>query len=138
MNAPPPPARLLRLLLTAATFSPPRHHHQTWRWCGLPPYATSTSRRQSRAACVTIQAPFTACSLWYDHNPIAVCLLRESPCFAGRSPEHEHCSGKKIAVNVVHPARLRRPLTNDVPEHCFCFCFCFFFSFPTLLSYTVY
>ena len=48
-----------------------------------------------RAACVTVQAPFIAFCLWHDRNPIAICLLRESPRFAGHLPEHEHCSGKK-------------------------------------------
>ena len=52
-----------------------------------------------------------------DHNPIAVCLMRESPCFAGGPSEHEHCAGKKIAVNIFYAARLRRSLSNDVPEH---------------------
>ena len=85
-------------LSVAATCSPTRHHHQTttgsWRWRALSPYATAASQRQLGAACVTVQAPFTSCSLWHDHDPIAVCLLRESPCFTGRPPEHEHCSGK--------------------------------------------
>ena len=114
------------ILSTAPTFSPTWHHHQTTtgplRWRALSPYDTAASRRQSRIACVTVQPPFTACSLWHDHNPTAVCLLRESPCFAGRFPEHEHCSGKKIAVNVFYAARLQRSLSNDVPEHLF-FCF---------------
>ena len=95
MHAPPRPACLLRLLLTTATFSPSRHHHQTWRWRTWSTYATAASRRQSRAACVTVLAPFIIFSLSHDHNPIAMCLLRESPCFAGRFPEHGHCSGKK-------------------------------------------
>ena len=124
------------MLSTAATCSPTRHHHQattgSWRWRALSPYATAASQRQSRAACVTVQAPFTACSLWHDHNPIAVCLLRESPCFAGRPPGHEHCSGNKIAVKFFGAARLRRPLSNDVPELLFLF-FSFFF-FPKLFS----
>ena len=30
-------------------------------------------------------------------NPHAICLLRESLCFPGRLPDHEHCSGDKIA-----------------------------------------
>jgi len=39
-------------------------------------------------------------SLWYDQNLIiAVCLLRESLCFAGLPPMREHCSEEKIAVN---------------------------------------
>ena len=59
----PPPACLLKLLLTEATFSPSRHHYQTCRWRALSPYATAASQRQSRASCVTVQAPFTACSL---------------------------------------------------------------------------
>ena len=59
---PPPPACLLRLSLTAATFSPSRHHHQTWRWRALSPYATAASRSQSRAACLTVQAPCIAFS----------------------------------------------------------------------------
>ena len=57
------PACLLKLLLTAAAFSPLRHHLQTWRWLALSSYATAASRGQSWAACVTVQAPFTACSL---------------------------------------------------------------------------
>ena len=81
MHALPPPACLLRLLLTAATFSPSRHHHQTWRWCAWLPYATAASRRQPRAACVTVQAPFTACSLWHDHNPIRSLLAQGKPVF---------------------------------------------------------
>ena len=60
MHAPPPPAWLLRLLLAAATFSPSRRHHQTLRWRALSPYATAASPGQSRAACVTVQAPFVA------------------------------------------------------------------------------
>ena len=120
------------ILPTAAAFSPILHHHQTmtgsWRWRALSPYATAVSQRQTLAACVTLQAPFTACSLRHDHNPIAVCLLRESPCFAGRFPKHKHCPGKKIAVSVFFAARLRRPLSNDVPLRAF------FFSFLKLLS----
>ena len=30
-----------------------------------------------------------------------VVVLWESHCFAGRSPEHEHCSWTKTAVNVL-------------------------------------
>ena len=63
MHVPPRPACLLRLLLTAATFSPSRHHHQTWRLRALSPDATAASRCQSRAAFLTVQAPFTAFSL---------------------------------------------------------------------------
>ena len=63
MHAPPSPAYLPRLLLTAATFSPSRHHHQRWRWRALSAYSTAASWRQSRAACVTVRAPFTAGSL---------------------------------------------------------------------------
>ena len=62
MHAPPPPACLLRLLLTPATFSSSWHHHQTWRWRALSPYATAASRSQSRAACLTVQAPCIAFS----------------------------------------------------------------------------
>ena len=113
MHAPSPPACLLRLLLIAATFSPARPHHQTWRWRGLSPYATAPSRSQSRDACLTVQAPFTAFSLT---KPKPQCNARESPCFRRAYPGHEHCSGEKIAVNVFHAARLRQPLSNDVAE----------------------
>ena len=110
------------ILPTAAAFSPILHHHQTmtgsWRWRALSPYATAVSQRQTLAACVTLQAPFTACSLRHDHNPIAVCLLRESPCFAGLPPEHEHCSRKKIPVNDCYAA-----------EH-----FLFFVALPKLFN----
>ena len=54
-------------------------------------------------------------------------MLRESPCLAGRLPEHEHCSGKKIAVHVFYAAILRRPLSNDVSNS-----FSLFFSSPKL------
>ena len=46
----------------------------------------TASQRQPRAACVTIQAPFTAGSPWHDHNPIAVCLLRGNSFVAGLPP----------------------------------------------------
>ena len=68
-----------------------------------------------RAACVTVQAPFIAFCLWHDRNPIAICLLRESPRFAGRFPEH--CSGKKISANIFYTARFRRSPSNDVSEN---------------------
>ena len=126
---------------TAATCSPTRHHHQTttgsWRWRALSPYATAASRRQPRVACVTVQAPLTACSLRHDLNPFSVCFLRESPCFACCLPEYEHCSGKKIAVNVFDAARLRRPLSNDVPdEHLVFFLFFVHFRNSLLLKLT--
>ena len=46
-----------------AMFSPSRHRHEMCRWRALWPYATAASRRQSRAAGVTVQAPVTTCSL---------------------------------------------------------------------------
>ena len=58
-----------------------------------------------------------------DHNPISICVLRESPSFAGRQPEREreHCSLENKKLNVFYAARVRRPLSNDVPEHYFLF-----------------
>ena len=111
MYAPPPPAGLLRMLLTTATFSSSRHHHQTWRRCTWSPYATAASRRQSRVACVTVQAPFNAFSLSHDHNPITICLLRESSCFAGRLPEHEQLLWGKNSRKQFFTAR-----PSTVPE----------------------
>ena len=78
----------------------------------------------ARAACVAVQAALTAYSLWHGHNTIAVLLLRASLRFAYRLPENDRCPRKKTAVNVFYAARLRRPLSNDVPEHLF---FLFFF-----------
>ena len=51
----------------------------------------------------------------------------EISSFASRLPEHERCSGKKIALNVLDAARLQRPLSNDVREFFF-----FFFSVAKL------
>ena len=61
----------------------------------------AVSQRQPRDAFVTVLAPFAACSLWHDHNPVAVYLLRESLCFAGRPLEHEHCCGKIASTFVM-------------------------------------
>ena len=96
MHAPAPPAVRLRLLLTTATFSPSRHHHRTWRWHAWSPYATAASRHQSRAACVTVQTPFTASSLSFEHNqPHSLQFTHGKPLlFCWASPEHEHCCGK--------------------------------------------
>ena len=77
-------------------FSPSRHHHQPWRSRALSPYATAVSRRQSWAACVTVRVPFTAFSLWHDHNPIHCNLLAQGKSLIrGPSPEHERCSWEK-------------------------------------------
>ena len=54
--------------------------------------------------------------------------------FVGRFPENEHCPGKKKAVNVFCATRLRRPLSNVVPEHCFLTDFFHFVSFPKLFN----
>ena len=56
-----PPACLLRLLLTAGTFAPSRQHYQTdVERHALSSYATVATRRQPRAACVTVPAPVAA------------------------------------------------------------------------------
>ena len=97
MHAPPPPAYLLRLLLTTATFR--RQGITTRRGVARLAALRYGGESASVPGCLCDgtggTSTLTACSLWYDHNPIAVCLHRESPCFAGRLPDHEHCSGKK-------------------------------------------
>ena len=105
MHAPPPPACPLRLLLTAAKFSPSRHH-QTWRWCALLPYATAVSQRQSRATCVTAQAPPTA----------FICDMTITPL-------HFACSGKvpvllalSIALGQKQPSTFLCGETSTAPE----------------------
>ena len=137
MHAPPPHACLLRLLLTTATFSPSKHHHQTWRWRTWSPFDTAASRRLSRAACVTVQAPFIAFSMWHDHNPLQFACSGKVPVLRAVSLSMCIALGKKVAVNVFYAARLRRSLSNDVPEHLF---FLFFFRFrnsliPDITSY---
>ena len=66
--------------------------------------------------------------LTHDYgNPIAVCLLRESPCFAGGLPEHEHCSGNTIRSR----QRLLCGETSTVPEQQF---FVFFVGVQKAIS----
>ena len=84
--------------------------------------------------CLCDGAPSTAFSLWCDHNPIAICLLRENLCFAGRLPEHEHCSGKKTAVNVFMRRDFDRPWATTSESIWF---FGFFHFRNSLLPHTM-
>ena len=59
----------------------------------------------------------------------------KAPVFAGRFPEHKHRSGKKIAVKVFLAARLRRSLSNDVPDKHYLFLFFFRNSLQYHVSY---
>ena len=99
MHVPPPPtACLLRLLLTAAMFSPSRHHQQTWRWRALSPYTTSASRSQSRAACLTVQAPFIAFLCDKTKTPEQCSCSGKAPVFGG------HTLGTSIALGNQKPS----------------------------------
>ena len=53
-------------------------------------------------------------------------LAQGKPGFVGRLSEHEHCSGKKLTIKVFYAARIRRSLSNNVPENSF---FVLFFYF---------
>ena len=110
MHAPLPPACLLRLVLTAATFSPSRHHHQTWRWRALSPYATAASRRQSRAACVTVLAPFTAFVCDKTKTPEQCSCSGKAPVFGG------HTLGMSIALGNKKPSTLSMRRDFDGPR----------------------
>ena len=116
------------IVLTTATLSPSRHHHQTWRWRAWSPYSTVASRRQSRAACVTVQAPFIAFLCEITITPLQFSCSGKAPVLRAVSLSMS-IAGKKIVVNVFYAARLRRSLSNDVPEHFF-----FFFSFPKFFT----
>ena len=124
------------ILSTAATCSPTRRHDQTatgsWRWRALWAYATAAGQRQPLPACVTVQAPFTACSLWHHHNPVL------QFAFSGEAPflraVYLNTSialqrKKNIAANVFYAVRLRRPLSTGVPELLF-----FVFVFVSFLK----
>ena len=65
MHAPPPPgpACMLRLLLTAATFLAVKASPPDVEMARLVALRYAVSRRQSRAACVTVHALFTSFSL---------------------------------------------------------------------------
>ena len=111
---------LLRWLLNAATFWPSRHHQPPDVEMACPVSLRYGSELTSVPGCLCdgTGTSFTACSLWYDHNPIRVCVLRERPNFVGRLPENEQCSEYRvIAVTVFCTTRRRWPLSSDVREH---------------------
>ena len=123
MHAPSHPACLLRFcrlrLLARRQRITTRRRHDAWFMeIDLSPYATAPSQRRPQAACVTVQAPFTACFLWHDHNPLQFGCSENAPVLlvvylsTGIALE-------KLCVKVFYAARLRRPPSNDVPEHYF-------------------
>jgi len=112
---------------TAATFSQTRHHHRRrrlFRGDGAP-YRPTLRRRVRVSHGLPVgryrhPLPSVLCGMTITPF-VAVCLLRESPCFVGRLPEYEHCSKKNVeikywvAVNVFYAARLRCPVSKNVP-----------------------
>ena len=84
----------------------------------LSPYATAASQRQPRAARLTVQAAFTASSLWYDHNPIEVCLLKESPCCASRPPIQRVLCSETSLVPELRLFFWGGRVISETPYHC--------------------
>ena len=129
----PPPGCLLRLLSTSATFSPVKASPQAVEWRALSPDATAASPRQSRAACVTVQAPFTSVRCDITITPLQFACSGKAPVLRDVYLSMSVALGNKKNVNVFYAARLRRTLSNDVPEQLFFR----FLSFPKLITIRV-